>query len=212
MKNLIYSVCLVLVATLAFAQDDEKGIRACYEGYKKAILDGNGTAAASFIDGPSKAFFSKLYGSIIHADSAQVASLDIADRVLLFHARHTLTYEELSKMTEHEYLVYSFEKGMFSDKGIIGIDIDDVKVEGNHATAVPSFSYNASDRSPEFYHFNKTADGWKIDWISQINFINTNFTSIANSMGQDVNEFIFSTLLMLSGQEVSATVWHPKQQ
>ncbi len=213
MNRLRYCVyLLLLVPALGWAQaDEEKGIRACFEGYKKAILDGSGADAVAFIDEPSKQFFSKLYHSILTADSAQVAKLDIADRVLLFHARHTLSYDQLSKMDKQAFLEYSFEKGLFSDKGIVGISIDDVKVDGSHATAVPSFSYNPQERSPEFYHFNKTDAGWKIDWISQINFINANFSSIANTMGQDVNEFIFSTLLMLSGNEVSASVWWPNQ-
>jgi len=206
MKIALTSIFLTLVIVQGYAQSESELVKKCFDGYKKAILDGRGSDAITFVDSKTVAYYEKELALALTGDSATIANLTIIDKLTVFVTRHKLPREKLFNMTGHDYFIYAVDNGMIGKNSVVATQIGEVIVEGNFARGQIMSNGKAA---PLYFQFNKEANAWKVDLTSIFPMTNMALSKMLDDQGMTDVEFIFQTLEALTGKEVGSEIWKP---
>jgi hypothetical protein len=207
MRKLIPVFFFLLIAVLhANAQQDTALIKACFAGYKNAILTDKGQEALAFVDSRTVKYYSDILQKTKTLDSAGIDKLSILDKLTILMVRHRATREEIMRLDGRSLLVYAIERGMVGKGSVQQLSIGEVLVRGNAAegqvvvgTAPTSLAYN-------FYKENGT---WKMDITSVLPEGNNAMKKIIKDSERPENEFLLMLIENATDKEPSKDIWKP---
>lgn len=187
--------------------NEEKSVKGAFATYKKSILKGDGKAAVECIDARTITYYGKMLSLTLEADSAEVAGLDLMDKLTVLSLRHRLTRSEMEGFDGRQLFVYSIEKGMVGKNSVANVEMGEIIVEGGRARGQ---LVALGEESPLYFQFNKEDGRWKLDLTSLFGPTTEGLKQMLSDRGMTENEFIFQALEITTGKPVTNTIWFPE--
>ena len=206
-KMKVLSVLLLLAAQFVYGQKNEiEKVRKSFENYQKAILNENGEEAVKYVDSVTVKYYADMLHLVRTADSAQVETLSILDKLMVFSIRHRTSRENIISFDGKSLLVYAIKSGMIGKNSVSKSLIGEVTIESNLAKG--QFVTNGQ-KTPYFFNFHKEEGEWKLDITSLFSITTMAFTKMAENSGESQNDFLFSMLELSTGKKPDNNIWKP---
>lgn len=197
----------LFVAQLANAQKNEKeAVQQSFENYMSAILNDQGEDAANYIDSRTVAYYSKLLESSKTADSVQIESMSILDKLMLFSIRHRTSKEDILSFDGKSLFVHAVKNGMVGKNSVANNAIGEVIIDKGFAKAE---FINNGRKTPFYFEFYKEEGSWKMDLTALFPVSNLAFQNLAEQSGENENDYLFLILELLTGNKPGPEIWMP---
>jgi hypothetical protein len=118
--------------------------------------------------------------------------------------RDQIESEQLRGMSGRDILVLAIDNGWVGKQGVSKLDIDEIDVNGDKATARVLSMRGPTDQVMQFVR----EGGWKFDLRALMDRSASIVEEMLRSQG-DIEENVVSLMSMTSGREVSPTIWDP---
>jgi hypothetical protein len=195
---------LVLTTSCNGQRKEEKSVREAFDNYKSAILNDKGEEAVKYVDSRTIKYYSDILELVKNADSSQVNSLSLLDKLMVFSIRHRTPKEDILSFDGKGLLIYAIKSGMVGKNSVGNNSIGEVTIDNNFAKG--QFIANGQ-KAPFYFHFYKEGDQWKIDLTSIFSVSTMAFKKMVEDSGQNENEYLFSLLEMLTGKKPGQEIW-----
>lgn len=208
MKSLVSLLAgITCFFTVSFGQSpDQKQVKQCFNSYKSAILNDQGTEAVKFVDSRTIKYYSDILELVKNGDSAKVDALTIMDKLMVFLIRLKTSREELLSFNGESLFAYAVNSGLVGKNSVSNNSIGAVTINKNFAKG--QFVMEGKSQ-PIYFHFYKEKAQWKIDLTSLFPMANAAFQRMADESGQGTNEYLLSLLEIMNGKKPGAQVWQP---
>jgi hypothetical protein len=207
MRKLILVQFFALYAVLsANAQHDTTLIKACFAGYKNAILSDKGSEAVGFVDSRTVKYYADILQKTKTLDSIGVDKLPIMDKLTILMLRYRATKEEIMKLDGKSLLEFAIGRGMVGKSSVQQISLGEVKITGDSASAQVMVGENATPLSYKFY---KEESAWKMDITCVLPEGNKALKQVIKDSGQPENEFLEMVIGNVTGAEPLNDIWKP---
>jgi ABC-type transport system substrate-binding protein len=205
MRMLLIALCLGTALALS-GQADEGAIRACFDGYKKAILKDKGEKAVGFLDSSTIAYYGRVLELVRYGDSATVDGLPLIDKINVLTIRHQADPVQVRDVDARELLVYAIDEGLVGKASVERNTLGEVYVDGDSATG-----QLVADGMPTplAFGFRKETGTWKFDLTSIFEISNEAIRMLIDGSGESDNVFIFSMLELAGDRRPDAAIWEP---
>ncbi len=206
-KLLLLTVITFSAFTTGNAQstDQTEQVRMSFGKYKKAILNDRDEDAIKYVDSKTIDYYSDILEKTKHADSAEVNTLGILDKLMIFSIRHRTSREDILSFDGEGLFKYAIRKGMVGKSSVAKNEIGDVKIEGSSAKGQLIVNGQAS---PVYFDFFCEDGIWKINLTSIFPLSEVAFKKMQVESGMDENEFLFNVLEIVSGKKPGYEIWN----
>lgn len=204
-KLLFFFVTLFALNGTVYSQNDQVLIKKVFDGYKAALLAEDGAKAVTYVDGNTINYYSKMKELALTGDSAEVASLEMIDQLMIIMIRHKITKTAITSMSGRDLFIYGVDKGLLGSKIPMG-DIGNIQVSSHKAKA--QFISNGTP-TPIYFDFNQENKVWKLDLTSIFPVSNIVFQQIVAQTGLDEQGTILYLVERSTGKKPAANIWHP---
>lgn len=181
-------------------------VRACFDGYKEAILDQDGDRAVGMVDETTLKYYGRMRELALHGKHEDVRDLSTTNKLMVLMLRHLIPLDALTEMTSESLFVYAVGNGWIGRASVISNEVGDIGVGGTSATGVHVFQ---GQETPFKWIFRKEEGGWKINLTSMMVMGDQALKMAVRKSGLPENDFLFSVLESVSGRRVQDTVWQP---
>ena len=205
--KLIIALLFFIFCHFSIAQNKEELlVKKCFENYKQAILADQGENAIKFVDKKTINYYTKMLDKIKKADSLEVNSLGIIDKIMVLSIRHQASKKEIQSMNGGGLLVYAIQKGMIGKSSVQRNRIGEVKLNGGIAKGQ---IVSGEQITPVYFDFNKEKGVWKIDLTSVFSLGTIGFKQVVKKSGLKENEYLIQVLEQMTGKKPSTKIWNP---
>jgi hypothetical protein len=180
-------------------------VKAAYASYKTAIMNDQGATAVGYVDSRTLSYYGQMLDLVRQADSAQVDTLNIMDKLMVFSIRHRTPRADVLAFDAGALLVYAVQSGMVDKGSVAALELGEVSIEGNFAKAQV---LGQGRVSPFYFHF-YDENGWKLDLTALFPISVKVFQALADDSRQPTNEYLFSLLEMLTSRKPGPEIWQP---
>ena len=207
MRKLILVLFFTLLAVLHVnEQHDSTLIKACFNGYKNAILADQGKTAVTFVDSRTVKYYTDILQKTKTLDSAGIDKLTIMDKLTILMLRHRATKSEIKQLDGRSLLVYAIERGMVGKNSVQQLSIGEVLIRGDAAEG--QVMVGAAPTSLA-YNFYKEDGAWKMDITSVLPEGHKARKKVVKDSEQPENEFLIMLLENATGREPLKDIWKP---
>ncbi|MGB0177791.1 MAG: hypothetical protein ACPF9D_11540, partial [Owenweeksia sp.] len=199
---------LIFLSSLSLQgqSEDQQKIRTAFDNYKSAIRYSNGDVALAFIDQNTRDYYQEMTNAIKTADSLSVRDMNVLDKIMVLSARHRIPEEKAISMEGDQLFIYAVKYGMVAKNSVENVEIGEIVVNGNTATA----SLVASGQPvPMNFEFNRENNKWKIDLTSLFEISEAGMLQVIEQKGVDENMFIEKIIELSSGIPIRKNLWKP---
>lgn len=197
---LLWPVC-------SYGQNTEEAlVKACFEGYKQAILTDKGTEAAGMVDSRTMQYYSHLLEMIKTADSAEMRAASLVDRFSVFCVRLKMTREDILQLDGRKLLIYAINSGMVGKNGVVNSTVGTVTVSEDFAKGVCVVD---GTPSPLYFHFYKEDHTWKFNITALLPLANDALRNIMDEQGVSEDDLLSRLLQLLTGKKPDGHEWKP---
>ncbi len=205
-KTFLTLATVALSAFISFGQTESDRVIQCFENYKKAILQGQGSEAIKYVDKTTVDYYGTELNLALSGDSATIDQLSLIDKLTVFIARHKMDPAVLKKMNGRDFFIYAVDKGMIGKNSVATTEVVNVSVDGNSASGQMSAN---GVKTPLAFNFKKEDNQWRVDLTSIFPQTNLALRKALTQQGMSDNDFIFKTLENLTGRAVTGKIWQP---
>ena len=219
-RPMVVAAALVLVAAPLAAQpptpesgDAEAAVRATFEAYRQALIAGDGERAAALVDRETDAYYRELKRLVLDGGEEEVRQRTFVDRFLIVAFRHQFDAAELTGMDLADVIVRAMEIGWINGAAIEQLAVGEVRIEGNEAFAAARTRASLEDAAlgggiDELeYRFVNEGGTWKFRFSALVSSIDEVMRNLAEQLGADEDDLIFTLVESLTGVEVLPEVW-----
>lgn len=207
MRKLILVLFFASLAVFpANAQHDTTLIKACFNGYKNAILSDQGKSAVTFVDTRTVRYYTDILRKTKTLDSTGIDKLSIMDKLTILMVRHRATKEEIVQLDGRSLLVYAIERGMVGKNSVQQLSIGEVIIRDNIAEGQIIVGEAPTSLAYNFYKENGT---WKMNITSVLPEGNTAMKKVVKDSGQPENEFLLLLIENATGRKPLQSIWKP---
>ena len=200
-------ILLIITTHSLFAQkDEEKAVKACFDTYKAAIIEGRGGDAAEVSSQKTINYYQTLLDVILNGDSTTVAGQGIMEKITIFSIRHAVPKSQIENLDGKAFLEYAINRGLVGKESIQQLEIGTPSIAPDKATAPVMNNGMAMPISFDFY---KEADAWKIDITSIIPATGKALQQMIDQSGMSEETVLFQILKSQTGEATDKSVWHP---
>jgi len=205
-RKTIASFLLLFTLISCYAQkSEEKLVRKLFEDYKTSILNDRGEEAANYVDSRTIAYYAEMLEKAKHADSAEVNTLGILDKIMVFSIRHRASREEILSFDGRGLFIYAIEEGMVGKSSVANNTIGTIEVEGDFAKGQLVVNGKAA---PYYFHFYKEEGSWRLNLTSFFPISELFFEKRQEDSGMPENDYIFMLLERLTGNKPGSEIWN----
>lgn len=185
---------------------EELAVREAFEGYRQALIDKDGNQAASRVTSSTIDAYQDFRDQALMAEEGTVRSLSMANRMQVLLLRHRIDPAELEQMDGRAVFAYAVDREWVGKDGVVRIELHDIAVNGARATARVGVN---GVTSAEVMHFRKEDGEWRFDLGPTLRRSDQVLQQLASQRGLTENEYLFSMITTLSGEQVTDAIWQP---
>lgn len=197
-------VALFTTVAVAHAGTPDVEIRASFDRYKKAALDGNGPAAAAELDANTVHYYASLRTAALSAPD--IHGMPAPDKLIIVRMRHELSPDQLAAFDGRSILAYIIGKRWISSAQIGSGQIGKILVAGPRADA--ELLMNGKPTA-EPLAYRKEKIGWRLDLTAKSALMAKSFATLVARMKLPEDELIMNMVKDATGRPVPVTVWEP---
>ena len=208
MKNILaVLISTSFVVSICSGQTvDQKLVKQSFNNYKSAILNDKGNEAAGFVDSRTIRYYSDILTLVKNADSLQVDSLSVTDKLMVFSIRCRTSREDILSFDGKKLLAYAVNSGMVGKNSVADNSIGNVTIDKDFAKGQLVVKGKAA---PLYFHFYREEEQWKIDLTSIFPITTKLFQGMADESGQNTNDYLLSLLEIITGKKPGQEIWQP---
>lgn len=181
--------------------DETESVRLAFARYKDAVLAADGAAAAAALADTTASFYDKARNDALTATQPELAALPPVERLTVLIMRGSLTPEVLRSSSPEELLVAAVDAGLIGEESVKNLEIGEVTVSGETATA-PAVVRGRS--SPVDFAFVREQGEWRFDLLPLLEVGRTGLEEAAQQQGVTVDQLVEATLKQKYGPETYA--------
>ncbi len=186
----------------------KREIKSCYDRYRQAVIDQDGTAAVACVDLNTIQYYDQIIRLACYADSVQLDSLNIIDKTTVFRLKAVVDGPILCKMEGRDLLAYSIDEGMIGKNSVLRSDIGRVKFQDS---IVRARVVTMGIPLPIQYEFHHESKGWKVNICSILPFANGFLSKDAARDGISENQYVLDMISYTVDQPYANALWQPIQ-
>lgn len=177
---------------------DEAAVRLAFDRYKDAALAGDGAAAAAALADTTASFYDEARNAALTATKRELASLPPVQRLTALVMRGTLASDTLRSSSPEGLLVAAVDAGLIGEQGVKNVEIGEVTVSGDTATAS---AVVGGSSTPVELAFTQEGGEWKFDLLPLLEVARAGFEGAAQQQGVSVDQLVETLLTQRFGQE-----------
>jgi hypothetical protein len=196
----------VVAATLiaSCGADDEAAVLQSFSNYKEAILAGEGERAADLVTDETLAYYEQIRRLAVSAGREEIRQRRLIDRLSVAYYRVLIGPESLRAMTGRDVFVFGVDNGLIGRSDAINLEIGEVAVEGDSATAPVVVR---GETTPIAFEFTRENDQWKVDLEALLRLTDFSMQQVVQDAGVSEDAFILDAVEASSGERVTNEVW-----
>lgn len=199
------AISVFLMASCISEKNEKILISDSFENYQSAILNKKGEEAINYLSNSSIEYYSNILDKIKNADSLEICSFEITDKILILLFRQVVRKDQiLSFEGGEDLLVFAINEGFLGQHGASTLSIENVVVEGEIAE---TDLLSDGVKQPFVLELNKENGIWKVDLMSIIAMSADPINNYIIESGLSESEFIIQALKTVSDREVSSVIW-----
>lgn len=193
--------------------DAEAAVRATFEAYRQALIAGDGDRAAALVDRATGDYYRELKRLVLDGSAEEVRQRTFVDRFLVVAFRHQFDAAELNGMELADVIVRATEIGWINSAAIEQLAVGAVRIDGDEGYAAARTRASLEDPAlgggvDEMEYRFVNEDGiWKFRFSALVSSIDGVMRNLAEQLGADEDDLIFTLVESLTGVEVLPEVW-----
>ena len=193
--------------------DAEAAVRATFEAYRQALVAGDGDRATALVDRATGDYFRDLKRLALEGSEEHIRQRTFVDRFLVVAFRHQFDAAELTAMDLADVIVRAMEIGWINSSAIEQLAVGEVRIEGDEAWAAARTRASLEDPAlgggidEMEYRFVNEDGSWKFRFSALVASIDEVMRNLAEQLGADEDDLIFTLVESLTGVEVLPEVW-----
>jgi hypothetical protein len=197
----------IALANQAAHRPEAEAARDAFKGYKQALINHDGEAAAAFVSKGTVDYYGKIKELALRGERQTVAGLPILDKMTVLMLRLTYRADTLENMTATSLFASAVEKELFNMDTVVSSEVGKVKVSGERASIT---LINRGVENQAFLPlFVKEGRSWKLDSTALFGILGWALEKSAKDSGLSEDEFLVEILSKTTGKEVTNTIWEP---
>ena len=197
-------------AALQFDEGDaEQVVRACFESYRSAVNDGDGTAAAAIVSASTLTRYDENVNHAKYSDRATIQLLPLIDQLTILMCRCKISASELANMSGAGLLSTAIAAGWVSKNALYGLNLGRIQINGNRAEAEGIINGRVTP-SPQVFVLEN--DDWKYELVATFDTIEDALGQLAARNELSAQELLFSMIESNLGELPSESIWEPTHQ
>ncbi len=189
-----------------FFEDTVKiAVMATFDGYKQAILQDKGAEAATYVSQRTFDYYQQMADFSRHADSLQVDSLPVMDKMMVLLLRARTPKKDLLAMDGRAIFIYAIEQGMVGKNSVASNEVYRVMYEEDFARGDMKVRGQVV---PLAMHFYRESDTWKLDLTSLFPTTTLAFNKLISDSGRTENEYLEGMIRSVAARPKNP-IWKP---
>ncbi len=208
MKHIIfYFVLAFFTPTVSLAQVSEKDqVKKTFDHYKSAILNDEAEAALKTIDLKTRNYYTDILKTVKTADSTQIASRSLVDKITVLGIRARANKEEILKMQGTDAFLFAIRNGMVGKNSVSNNSVGEITIDKNFAKGELVVQGN---KTPVFFHFYKEEDGWKLNLTELFALSNMALKNMLKDSELPEDQAILQLVGVAAGKELTTEIFKP---
>lgn len=188
------------------AETEEQLVEQAFNGYKSAIMNDQGEAAADLLSSSTVDYYEDMRDLALYAPQDELRQQSTGNLAQALLMRYQIPAQELRNMSGHALLVYAVAHGWVGKNSVAPFTVSSVQVVGS--TAVADI---VSDRQSGMgqFRFQKEDGSWKLDLVPLMQAASVHFDNLVKQQGGTRERFILSMIAAASGRQVDPSIWEP---
>lgn len=208
-KLLLVLLSFLSFSTFAQTSKDTEAVKMIFQNFRTAVLNKNGALAARQVDASTIKYYGKLLDWTWYADTAIIDTLNVFDRLAVLNLRHRVAKDRLLQLKDgKDLMTLSVDSGFFSENSVKNFEIGNVDLKTKEGTAYGQARVNGQDFNLIFT-FIKEKEGWKLQLTEMLQMARQGMELDIKRKGKDVNEYIWTYLVLESGKNVAPEIIKP---
>lgn len=203
--SLAQATAAAQVQAPAPAEDQSPAILAAFAEYNAAILAKDGAKAITLLSKENFDYHEKMLQKAMTAGLEELNALSGPDRMLAVNLRHKLPLAEARNWSGAQVVQYCIDKGWMTNDSLKTCRVENIKVDGNRASA-DYIAEGAAGPLPQV--FVKEGKLWKLNEVPKAHaaieaiFVNANMTTV-----EQQNVAIEQGLKFFSDMPIPDDIW-----
>lgn len=193
-------------ATETPLSSDDQEIRDVFNGYRAALLAGDGVAAFEALSQSTIDFYVEMRDLALTASKKDLQKRSLVDRLHALTLRYVLAPQRLEKMSPTEIVAYAVDTGLIGQGTLQLQELEDIKILGDIAEATVT---SDGDKTQFTYEFVRDEGGWRLNLLVVLEVAEERFVGLIESEGITETALIFDTIEVITGQRPTNVIWNP---
>lgn len=182
-------------------------VQSSFHAYREAILEENGLLASEYVSSYTLSYYDRMLFLALSADSLQIDSLSLVDKMTILIFRGTLSPESLKAAGSGDGFIFAINHGLVSKEDIRQNELGTIFYDSTFARAPMVIK---GQLSPLQLYFHLEQGTWKLDLTSLFPLTEPVIQRLVNESGMEENEFMqLLVTFTLAGEEQQNALWHP---
>lgn len=186
-------------------QPDQQAVQKTINQFKSALQHEKYKDAIIYVDSATIRYYDSLVPIILHADSLQLTSMSLLDRLIILNFRHRDEASEINSFNGKQLLQFAMLHKMVSHKNIVGDTIREISVNDSIATVITTYKLKGDTLNIRLV---KEKNNWKIDFLFEMKMAAAVVDARFKRSNKTENDFIIALLENVSGKKAKSEIWH----
>jgi len=207
-KSLLALLFIVLLYSCVSPNYDNEQIKQCFNKYKAAILNKDGTKGVECVDSMTLNFYSATLYKIINFDSVPIANEPTINKYTILKVRQIFTEDSIMQMDGKSLLRILMDKGFAGNNNIDKYELGNIEIDNDSAIVEKIIE---GRKSPFTFRFNKEKSNWKLSVFSarEHDTYNRGIQQAILKSKLSEDNFILNYIENNSGSMLKKNIWHP---
>ncbi len=200
----ILFLALVLGTATSSAEDDSDAVRSVFASYRRAILSGDGDAAAALLSQSTYDYYAEMKYLALYGSSEEVKSQSLVNQMQVLMYRLRIPTEQLESMSPRSLFAHEVNLGWIGKSSVVKLQPGKVISEGN-AAALHVVVDGQVAGAP--FQFNRESAQWRLDLVPTTQARNAALETIGKQQGVSGEGFMLILMESVLGRKVGAEDW-----
>jgi len=191
------------------SEADAAEIREAFAGYREALLEGDGEAAARALSRSTHDYYGRIRELALNAAAARVHDESVADQLQILLYRARVPRALLESMSATGLIAYSIEEGWIARESVARIEASQVDVRGSEAMLHVRSA--EKELGPAFF-YRREAGGWRLDLVPVMRATERPLRNAALRENMEIGEYLLAVVERAVGREIGAEIWIPLRE
>jgi len=184
----------------------EEAVRQSFAEYKRAVMAGDGAAAAGQLSAATVQWYGTMQDLALHGSKEEVQQLGPLEKIQVLAFRQRVPADELRAMSPRQLVAYSVTHGWVGKAGTGRSELG--TVTASSGTAAANVLVGGKD-SGQQYHFVREDGRWFFNQLPTLEVSADGLKAAAAQRGMPVDQFVQALIESGSGKKITADLWQP---